>query len=75
MKISVLILTCLASTPAELCDRATALDIREVFASPGECAVAGLSTVAADPCSAKGLRVKMICGGRQGEEPRADGRP
>lgn len=62
MKIMVLILTCLASTPQENCTRETALDIRETRAAPGECAMAGMTTAARDPRGIEGMRVKIICG-------------
>ncbi|ACK51976.1 hypothetical protein Msil_3066 [Methylocella silvestris BL2] len=73
MKIVVLILTCLASAPQEACTRETALDVREVMASAGECAMAGMATAAADPRGGDGLRVKIICGRPAREEQTANG--
>ncbi len=73
MKITVLILTCLASTPQEDCTKKTALDWREVKASMGECAMAGLTTAAADPRRSEGLRTKIVCGRPLREERAANG--
>ncbi|PNG25519.1 hypothetical protein [Methylocella silvestris] len=73
MKIIVLILTCLASTPQEACTRETALDVREVTASPGECGMAGLATAAADPRGGDGLRLKIVCGRPVREERASNG--
>lgn len=76
MKIIVLVLTCLASTPQEECTKATALDVREVVAgSVMECAMAGLATAASDPRGAEGLRTKIICKRPSREERAANGGP
>ncbi len=59
------ILVCLQSTPIDACTTKTAIDFREVAAPallPMQCAMAGLSTVAADPRGSDGLYVKIICG-------------
>ncbi len=75
MKIIVLVLTCLAATPQEDCNKATALDWREVSATQGECAMAGLTTAAGDPRGHEGLRTKIICGRPSREERATNGGP
>ncbi|VFU10272.1 hypothetical protein [Methylocella tundrae] len=76
MKLIVLILTCLATTPQEDCTRQTAIDVREVVAgSLMECAMAGLTTAASDPRGQDGLWTKIICGRPAKEEHAANGRP
>jgi hypothetical protein len=72
MKIVVLILTCLAATPEENCSKATALEWREVMATPGECGMAGMSTAASDPRGNEGLRTKIVCGRPMSKEHAAN---
>ncbi len=76
MKIVVLILTCLVSMPRDECTRDTAVDVREVEAdSVMQCAMAGISTAAADPRSSEGLWTKISCGHATIEERAANGGP
>lgn len=71
MKVGVLVLTCLASTPQEDCTRQTAIDVRELMAdSVMQCAMAGMTTAASDPRGSDGLWTKIVCG-RPGKEERA----
>ncbi|VFU07962.1 hypothetical protein [Methylocella tundrae] len=74
MKIIVLVLTCLASTPQEECTKKTAIDFREIAAdSIMQCAMAGMTIAASDPRGNEGLRTKIVCGRPTKEGSRADG--